>query len=236
MLITSLKHAHYKLETCLLQAWNMLVTSSVLKQNKLIMSLLQACNKLKWANKYEFVFETEQTYNGLTIAWAPKCELANCEFVFETERTCNELTIARACKCELANCEFVFETEQTCNELAIAHACNKLALAILFIKLALAIYSHPQWKVGTITLSNGTRIFLCVMPAWGNFVQWKCNNCKVLGLILFAGRLAMESKDSGHIIYVRIRHSIAHVWTILNKMASFGVNIYRPSASEHGQI
>ena len=28
---------------------------------------------------------------------------------------------------------------------------------------------------------------------------------------------------------------IAHVWTILNKMASFGVNIYRPSASEHGQ-
>ena len=52
-------------------------------------------------------------------------------------------------------------------------------------------------------------------------------------------------------LYFRIRHSfahvwtilnkmasfgiIAHVWTILNKMASFGVNIYRPSASEHGQ-
>ena len=43
------------------------------------------------------------------------------------------------------------------------------------------------------------------------------------------------SKDSGHTIYFRIRHSTAHVWTILNKMASFGVNIYRPSASEHGQ-
>ena len=28
---------------------------------------------------------------------------------------------------------------------------------------------------------------------------------------------------------------IAHVRTILNKMASFGVNIYRSSASEHGQ-
>ena len=42
-------------------------------------------------------------------------------------------------------------------------------------------------------------------------------------------------KDSGHIIYIRIRHSFAHVWTILNKMAAFGVNIYRPSASEHGQ-
>ena len=28
---------------------------------------------------------------------------------------------------------------------------------------------------------------------------------------------------------------IVHVWTILNKMASIGVNIYRPSASEHGQ-
>ena len=28
---------------------------------------------------------------------------------------------------------------------------------------------------------------------------------------------------------------IAHVQTILNKMASFGVNIYRSSASEHGQ-
>ena len=52
-------------------------------------------------------------------------------------------------------------------------------------------------------------------------------------------------------LYFRIRHSfahvwtilnkmasfgvIAHVWTILNKMASFGVNIYQPSASEHGQ-
>ena len=60
-----------------------------------------------------------------------------------------------------------------------------------------------------------------------------------------------DTKDSGHIIYVRIRHSFAHVWTILNKMASFGViahvrtilnkmasfgvNIYRPAASEHGQ-
>ena len=33
----------------------------------------------------------------------------------------------------------------------------------------------------------------------------------------------MYAKDSGHIIYVRIRHSFAHVWTILNKMASFGV-------------
>ena len=28
---------------------------------------------------------------------------------------------------------------------------------------------------------------------------------------------------------------IAHVRTILNKMAAFGVNIYRSSASEHGQ-
>ena len=36
-------------------------------------------------------------------------------------------------------------------------------------------------------------------------------------------------------LYFRIRHSFAHVWTILNKMASFGVNIYQPSASEHGQ-
>ena len=52
-------------------------------------------------------------------------------------------------------------------------------------------------------------------------------------------------------LYFRIRHSFAHVWTILNKMASFGViahvrailnkmasfgvNIYRSSASEHGQ-
>ena len=52
-------------------------------------------------------------------------------------------------------------------------------------------------------------------------------------------------------LYFRIRHSLAHVWTILNKMAafgviahvrtilnkmaSFGVNIYRSSASEHGQ-
>ena len=52
-------------------------------------------------------------------------------------------------------------------------------------------------------------------------------------------------------LYFRIRHSFAHVWTILNKMAafgviahvrtilnkmaSFGVNIYRSSALEHGQ-
>ena len=52
-------------------------------------------------------------------------------------------------------------------------------------------------------------------------------------------------------LYFRIRHSFAHVWTILNKMAAFGViahvrtilnkmasfcvNIYRSSASEHGQ-
>ena len=52
-------------------------------------------------------------------------------------------------------------------------------------------------------------------------------------------------------LYFRIRHYLAHVWTILNKMAafgviahvrtilnkmaSFGVNIYRSSASEHGQ-
>ena len=52
-------------------------------------------------------------------------------------------------------------------------------------------------------------------------------------------------------LYFRIRHSFAHVWTILNKMAafgiiahvrtilnkmvSFGVNIYRSSTSEHGQ-
>ena len=52
-------------------------------------------------------------------------------------------------------------------------------------------------------------------------------------------------------LYFRIRHSLAHVWTILNKMAafgviahvrtilnkmaSFGVNICRSSASEHGQ-
>ena len=52
-------------------------------------------------------------------------------------------------------------------------------------------------------------------------------------------------------LYFRIRHSFAHVWTnvnkmasfgviahvwiVLNKMASFGVNIYRPSGSEHGQ-
>ena len=36
-------------------------------------------------------------------------------------------------------------------------------------------------------------------------------------------------------LYFRIRHSFAQVWTILNKMTSFGVNIYRPSASEHGQ-
>ena len=50
-----------------------------------------------------------------------------------------------------------------------------------------------------------------------------------------SGCVRRNTKDSGHIIYVRIRHSFAHVWTILNKMASFGVNIYRPSASEHGQ-
>ena len=68
----------------------------------------------------------------------------------------------------------------------------------------------------------------------------------------------VQSASSGQLeegfwtyLYFRIRHSfahvwtivnkmasfdiIAHVWTILNKMASFGVNIYRPSASEHGQ-
>ena len=36
-------------------------------------------------------------------------------------------------------------------------------------------------------------------------------------------------------LYFRLRHSFAHVWKILNKMASFSVNIYRPSASEDGQ-
>ena len=76
----------------------MLVTSSILKQNEPKTSLLRACNKLKWAQKYEFVFETEQIYNELTIARAHECELANCELVFETERTYNELTIVRARK------------------------------------------------------------------------------------------------------------------------------------------
>ena len=36
-------------------------------------------------------------------------------------------------------------------------------------------------------------------------------------------------------LYFRIRHSFAHLRTILNKMASFGINIYRPFTSEHGQ-
>ena len=42
-------------------------------------------------------------------------------------------------------------------------------------------------------------------------------------------------KDSGHIIYVRIRHSFAHLRTILNKIASTMVNFYWPFAFEHGQ-
>ena len=56
-------------------------------------------------------------------------------------------------------------------------------------------------------------------------------NCERIG----AHRVMPGNQGFWIYLYFRIRHSFAHVWTISNKMASFGVNIYRPSASEHGQ-
>ena len=59
--------------------------------------------------------------------------------------------------------------------------------------------------------------------------------CACVYVALFARRLSYNQGFWIYLIYFRIRHSFTHLRTILIKMASFGVNSYRPSASEHGQ-
>ena len=78
---------------------------------------------------------------------------------------------------------------------------------------------------------------------------WTASTCVQRSSLGWCSRLTYQGFWT--YLYFRIRHSFAHVWTILNKMAafgviahvrtilnkmaSFGVNIYCSSESEHGQ-
>ena len=130
--------------------------------------------------------------------------------------------------------------------------------AVFFVFLSKNTHkTHENVKVAVINDNNNfaPSLFrsLCKFDGHtsvqNNHLRFSHNDLKKDGAQLLLSNYT--TKDSGHIIYVRIRHSFAHVWTILNKMASFdviahvrtilnkmasfGVNIYRPSASEHGQ-